>query len=69
MYHCGTKPVLAHIANGMYGAIVVEPKQALPPVDHQYVLVSSEWYLDLAGLANAGVARHGEGARRRSPTG
>jgi hypothetical protein len=26
MYHCGTKPVLMHIANGMYGAIVVEPK-------------------------------------------
>ena len=25
MYHCGTKPVLAHIANGMYGAIVVDP--------------------------------------------
>ena len=25
MYHCGTKPVLMHIANGMYGAIVVEP--------------------------------------------
>ncbi|MGH3102364.1 MAG: multicopper oxidase domain-containing protein, partial [Thermoleophilia bacterium] len=30
MYHCGTKPVLAHIANGMYGAIVVEPKKPLP---------------------------------------
>ena len=29
MYHCGTKPVLAHIANGMYGAIVVEPKKPL----------------------------------------
>ena len=28
MYHCGTKPVLAHIANGMYGAIVVEPGEA-----------------------------------------
>ena len=52
MYHCGTKPVLAHIANGMYGAIVVEPKQALPPVDHQYVLVSSEWYLTSSGLGN-----------------
>src|SRR5439155_14298228 len=26
MYHCGTKPVLMHIANGMYGAIVVEPR-------------------------------------------
>jgi nitrite reductase (NO-forming) len=46
MYHCGTKPVLAHIANGMYGAIVVEPRQALPKADREYVLVSSEWYLD-----------------------
>ena len=27
MYHCGTKPVLAHIANGMYGAIVVDPRR------------------------------------------
>ena len=53
MYHCGTKPVLAHIANGMYGAIVVEPKQALPAVDHQYVLVSSEWYLTSPGSSNA----------------
>jgi copper-containing nitrite reductase len=49
MYHCGTKPVLAHIANGMYGAIVVEPK-GLPPADHDYVLVSSEWYLGSDGL-------------------
>ena len=50
MYHCGTKPVLAHIANGMYGAIVVEPKQALPKVDNEYVLVASEWYLDSDGI-------------------
>jgi nitrite reductase (NO-forming) len=49
MYHCGTKPVLAHIANGMYGAIVVEPKQALPKADREYVLVASEWYLDSDG--------------------
>jgi nitrite reductase (NO-forming) len=49
MYHCGTKPVLMHIANGMYGAIVVEPP-GLPPVQHQYVLVSSEWYLASDGL-------------------
>ena len=49
MYHCGTKPVLAHIANGMYGAIVVEPKAALPRADRQYVLVSSEWYLNGGG--------------------
>jgi nitrite reductase (NO-forming) len=49
MYHCGTKPVLAHIANGMYGAIVVRPA-GLPPADNEYALVSSEWYLDGAGL-------------------
>ena len=50
MYHCGTKPVLAHIANGMYGAIVVQPKQALPNADKEYVLVASEWYLDGDGI-------------------
>jgi nitrite reductase (NO-forming) len=51
MYHCGTKPVLAHIANGMYGAIVVDPANAslMPPVHHAYVLVSGEWYLRSAG--------------------
>ena len=37
MYHCGTKPVLAHIANGMYGAIVVDPAKPLPKVDNEYV--------------------------------
>ena len=50
MYHCGTKPVLAHIANGMYGAIIVQPKQALPEVDNEYVLVGSEWYLNGDGI-------------------
>ena len=50
MYHCGTKPVLAHIANGMYGAIVVSPTKALPPVDNEYVLVASEWYLNGDGI-------------------
>jgi nitrite reductase (NO-forming) len=51
MYHCGTKPVLAHIANGMYGAIVVQPKEGLPPADNEYVLVASEWYLNGDGIA------------------
>jgi nitrite reductase (NO-forming) len=50
MYHCGTKPVLAHIANGMYGAIIVQPKEGLPPVDNEYVLVGSEWYLNSPGI-------------------
>ena len=51
MYHCGTKPVLAHIANGMYGAIVVEPARALPKADREYVLVASEWYLNGDGIS------------------
>ena len=51
MYHCGTKPVLMHIANGMYGAIVVEPRAGvLAKADREYVLVASEWYLSSDGL-------------------
>lgn len=42
MYHCGVPPVLQHISNGMYGAIVVEPEDL--PEAREYVLVSSEIY-------------------------
>jgi nitrite reductase (NO-forming) len=42
MYHCGVPPVLEHIANGMYGAIIVEPNNL--PKEREYVLVSSEFY-------------------------
>jgi nitrite reductase (NO-forming) len=50
MYHCGTKPVLMHIANGMYGAIVVTPTKPLPKADKEYVLVASEWYMTTDGI-------------------
>ena len=43
-YHCGTPPVLQHIANAMYRAIIVDPAEPLPPADVSYVLVQSEWY-------------------------
>lgn len=42
LYHCGVPPVLQHIANGMYGAIIVEPDNL--PAEREYVLVSSEFY-------------------------
>jgi nitrite reductase (NO-forming) len=45
MYHCGTSPALMHIANGMFGMIIVEPAEGLPPVDHEFALIQSEWYL------------------------
>jgi nitrite reductase (NO-forming) len=44
MYHCSTMPMSAHIGNGMFGAVVIEPPR-LPEVDRSYVLVQSEYYL------------------------
>ncbi|QOJ32678.1 MAG: multicopper oxidase domain-containing protein [Gammaproteobacteria bacterium] len=44
LYHCSTNPVLLHMANGMYGAIIIDPIEPLPKVDAEYVLVQSEWY-------------------------
>ena len=49
MYHCGTAPALHHIANGMYGMVIVEPKGGFKPVDHEFALVQSEWYLGPQG--------------------
>jgi nitrite reductase (NO-forming) len=49
MYHCGTDPVLHHIANGMFGMVIVEPEGGLPPVDQELFLVQSEWYLGPQG--------------------
>lgn len=42
---------MAHIAIGMYGAIVVDPVPALPKVDREYVLVAGEWYLSTDGVS------------------
>jgi nitrite reductase (NO-forming) len=49
MYHCGTSPALHHIANGMYGMVIVEPAEGLPPVDAEVAVVQSEWYLGPQG--------------------
>jgi len=48
MYHCGTAPVLHHIANGMYGAVIIDPPD-LPKVDREYLMVQSEFYLGPQG--------------------
>lgn len=44
VYHCATAPVGMHIANGMYGLILVEPKEGLSPVDHEYYVMQGEFY-------------------------
>src|SRR5687768_10019620 len=46
MYHCGTPMVLEHIASGMYGAVIVEPRAGFPTkVDREYVIIQSEFYV------------------------
>jgi nitrite reductase (NO-forming) len=44
IYHCATSPVPMHLANGMYGMILVEPKEGLPAVDREYYVMQSEYY-------------------------
>ena len=48
MYHCGTPMIAEHIANGMYGLILVEPSSGLPHVDHEYYLMQGEVYTTAA---------------------
>ena len=51
MYHCGTAPVLQHLLNGMYVAVVVDPAEPLSPA-REYVLVQSEFYLSKGTSGN-----------------
>ena len=51
VYHCAVAPVGMHIANGMYGLILVEPAEGLPEVDREFYVMQGEFYTD---------GRHGE---------
>ncbi len=44
VYHCATAPVGMHIANGMYGLILIEPEGGLPPVDKEYYVMQGDFY-------------------------
>ncbi len=44
VYHCATAPVGMHVANGMYGLILVEPPDGLPPVDKEFYVMQGEFY-------------------------
>jgi nitrite reductase (NO-forming) len=45
MYHCGTPMILEHIASGMYGAVIVEPREGYPTkVNREYAIIQSEFY-------------------------
>lgn len=44
IYHCAFPPPMHHIAQGMYGGILIEPQGGLPPVDREFYVVQGEWY-------------------------
>jgi nitrite reductase (NO-forming) len=44
IYHCAVAPPWHHIAQGMYGGILVEPPGGLPPVDREFYVVQGDWY-------------------------
>jgi len=48
VYHCASPMVSQHIANGMYGMILVEPEKGLSPVDHEFYIMQQELYTDEA---------------------
>jgi nitrite reductase (NO-forming) len=47
VYHCATPMVAEHIANGMYGLILVEPEEGLPRADHEFYVMQGEVYTDV----------------------
>ncbi|AOS43325.1 Copper-containing nitrite reductase precursor [Lacunisphaera limnophila] len=61
VYHCATAPVPMHIGNGMYGLILVEPKDGLPPVDKEFYVMQGEFYTQgtfgAPGLQNFDMAK------------
>jgi nitrite reductase (NO-forming) len=56
LYHCVTAPAVGHIANGMYGAMIVDPAKPLPPA-RSFVLTAGEWYTDGASPAHLDFAK------------
>ncbi len=48
LYHCSTAPMSMHIANGMFGAVIIDPP-GLPKVDQEFLFVQSEYYLGPQG--------------------
>ena len=60
MYHCSTMPMSMHIANGLFGAVIIDPPD-LPAVDREFVLVQSEEYLGAdGGTADADALAAGD---------
>ena len=67
VYHCAQAPVPLHVANGMYGLILVEPEGGLPPVDKEYYVMQGDFYTDGAYGAGGTQAFNQEKALMENP--
>jgi copper-containing nitrite reductase len=67
IYHCGAAPVMDHVANGMYGLLLVEPEGGLPPVDREYYVLQSEFYTTEPQPGNPFVEYSHEAGLREEP--
>src|SRR5213078_3724266 len=67
VYHCATPSVPEHIANGMYGLILVEPEKGLPRVDREYYVMQGEFYTKGKTLAQGMQAYDHEKNRNERP--
>lgn len=67
VYHCAQAPVPMHMANGMYGLILVEPEGGLPPVDKEYYVMQGDFYTDGAYGAGGTQAFNQEKALMENP--
>jgi FtsP/CotA-like multicopper oxidase with cupredoxin domain len=46
LYHCHSSPLAKHIAKGLYGAFIIDPKEGWPKVDHEFVMVMHGYDID-----------------------
>jgi len=67
VYHCATPSVPMHIANGMYGLILVEPEKGLSRVDREYYVMQGEFYTKGRTLAQGMQAYDHEKNRNERP--
>jgi nitrite reductase (NO-forming) len=68
VYHCATPHIPTHIANGMYGTILIEPEGGLPPVDREFAVMQGEIYTDAPRETQGTVAYDADAMMAEHPT-
>jgi nitrite reductase (NO-forming) len=67
IYHCAVPHIPTHVGHGMYGLIVVEPEEGLPPVDKEFYIVQGDFYTDLRPNRGGHATWDGDAQFREQP--